>query len=1007
MKRFLRALAMLWLIITSVCFLPAQADIRLADSTSSVASDTTERGLQDTVFALEEVQINTGYQILKKANSTGSVEYLNNEALNRSVDGNILERIRNLTPGVSFGNPGDGLLIRGRNSIYSNVSPLIVLDHFPYDGDIESINPDDVASITILKDAAAAALWGARAGNGVIVITTKRGRTSRARVGFNGNLGVKQRPDLFSVPMMSSADFIELEQELFERGYYNNDLRNPVIPPPLTPVVELLAAVREGTIGESDAVRQIEQWKSYDVRHDLTEHFYRRAIRQQYAFNVSGDTGPINYYMSAGLNDNLANLVGERSQRFTLRSQNSFRISRTVDIDVSLQYTSNNSYRGSNNGWVPMMGNKGYYPYADLVGPDGTALPIARDYRLPHVMAKEAPELMDWLYRPYDEIAASENRNTNRSMLVGTGLKWRFRDGFSLDVKYNFQNELLRGNSLQSEGAYSTRFMINRYYQPDAVIKYPVPIGGILGVSVAEVHSHQGRAQLNYDRQWGEVHVVSALAGWEIKDLQRNTNSHQLFGYRPDQSQVYAEMDFVTQYQMYDRPGVIAIGNPQYIGETIDRFISSFANVNYSYRQKYILSGSIREDAANLFGVETNQRGVPLWSVGTSWFLDREEFYRIENVPVLRLRASYGYTGNFSRQAAAVTTIRHRGSNNFGEPWAAIETPPNKELRWEQNRVLNVGVDFGFDFGGMQGSVEYFSKHNVDLMGQAPLDPTLGILSGQQGVFYGNVASMKGNGVEARLSARVALGGVSWSPSGHFTYVATWVTEYLMDPPTRGDSYLNTGSYNPIVGKPIFTMYAYEWGGLDPKNGNPLGYLNGERTDHYTNLVNTTVPEELVYFGPVQAPCYGALTNTFTYRSWSLSFLMNYSFGNTFRRNSVAHTAIAGSWSGHSDFALRWQRPGDELITQIPSYDYAHTPSRDAFFRNTAVLVEDAAYLRLQDVRMDYRIPRSATRLFQDFRIYANMSDIGLLWKASAYHPLRGNVPRPGKQFTFGISATL
>src|SRR5690606_36003441 len=197
---------------------------------------------------LEEVEVSTGYQQLQKKHLTGSVDFVDNELFNRRVGASVLERLENITTGLSYATPNEnhvdnphGILIRGRNSIHSNVAPLIVVDNFPYDGDIENLNPNDVEDITILKDAAAAAQWGARAGNGVIVITTKRGRTTTPTIAINANTTFQGRPDIYAISRISTKDFIELERLHFENGFYNSALNATVTPPPLTPVVELLA----------------------------------------------------------------------------------------------------------------------------------------------------------------------------------------------------------------------------------------------------------------------------------------------------------------------------------------------------------------------------------------------------------------------------------------------------------------------------------------------------------------------------------------------------------------------------------------------------------------------------------------------------------------------------------------------------------------------------------------------------------------------------------------------
>ncbi len=252
------------------------------------------------------VEVSTGYQKIPKERATGSFDLIDNTLINRSVSTNILDRIDNLTPGLQMSRnnnipqaSNNGILIRGMSSLAADRSPLIVIDNFPYDGDLGNINPNDVENLTILKDAAAASIWGARAGNGVIVITTKKGRSGKPQVNLNSNITFQQKPDLFNVSTISSADYIDLETSLYKQSYYAGSFNSPYHVA-VTPVVRLLNRVDSGFISSTDAASQIASMRNYDVRNDISKYFYRTMVNQQYFANVSGSTPNLNYYMSAG-----------------------------------------------------------------------------------------------------------------------------------------------------------------------------------------------------------------------------------------------------------------------------------------------------------------------------------------------------------------------------------------------------------------------------------------------------------------------------------------------------------------------------------------------------------------------------------------------------------------------------------------------------------------------------------------------------------------------------------
>lgn len=261
--------------------------------------------LNQTLASVEEVIVTTGYQSLPKERATGSFATLDNALINRSVSTDILSRMENVTSGLLFDkrfpNEAPGLRIRGESTIRSDASPLIIVDNFPYEGRIENINPNDVENITVLKDASAASIWGARAGNGVIVITTKQGKLNRPlSVDINSNLTMGTRPDLFfNRSFLSSSDFIEVERYLFNKGYYEQmeaNIRYPV----LSPAVELLIAQRDNNISTGELETEINKLKSVDIRHDLNKYFYRAPVSQQYSLNLSGGEDKSTYYLGTG-----------------------------------------------------------------------------------------------------------------------------------------------------------------------------------------------------------------------------------------------------------------------------------------------------------------------------------------------------------------------------------------------------------------------------------------------------------------------------------------------------------------------------------------------------------------------------------------------------------------------------------------------------------------------------------------------------------------------------------
>lgn len=1008
------------LVVSFVGFQPLELSAKLANTVSSIRLDINRT-------ALTEVTVksgNTGYQVIDK-NHPGSFDVVNKEMLNRRVSTDILSRIENLTPGVSFNNPNDGLLIRGRNSIYSNVSPLIVLDNFPYDGDINNINPNDVESVTVLKDAASAAQWGARAGNGVIVITTKRGRTPKPQVTLNSNITIVPRPDYSSLPIISSADYIELEKWLYENEYYNFDINNTFTHPPLTPVVEILEKRRNNEITPEEAHKLIESYKGIDARTDLEKYFYKTGLNIQNSLSVSGNTPGINYYLSVGWDKMMSNVVGQQNDRITLRTQNSFKVTSKLNIEAGLNYTQYNNVQGNMPSSINSGGGKGLYPYANLVDNDGRALSIVKDYRDSYTDTAGGGKILDWKYRPYDEISSTESKGTTRDFIINGSLVYRFNKLLTGRVSYQFQNSVLSNSTLNKLESYITRNEINKFYQPGAssnVSKFPVPIGGILSNSNAEIASHQARAQLDFNHSWSIKHRLNAIAGWEVKSLVNKGSYYTQYGYSRKGSLINSKMDFLNEYVLYPSlytgaPSQARIQNSQGVTETLDRFLSYYLNSTYTYLNRYTISASARTDAANLFGVETNQRGVPLWSVGTGWEVSKESFYKAGWLPYLKLRATYGKNGNFSRSATAVTTAIF-GINVLGATEGTILNPPNKNLRWEQVGIWNFGLDFSLFKGRILGTFEHFRKDLRDLMGRAPIDPTSGLSTGAGiPIYFGNLASMKGKGYEVNVTTINLNRAFRWTTNILFTYAQNKVSEYLIPPPTTVLGFIGSaeGTSNPIIGKPIYALYRLPSAGLDPVTGDPQGYFQKQVSKDYEKILYGQSIDSLVYFGAVQPPYFGAIMNTLAWKNISLSVNISYRLGYYFQRSSLSYSNLYSSWTGHSDYEKRWQKPGDEAQTDVPSRKYIDDPtfaSRETFYYYSSSLIEKGDNIRLEDINVSYSIERGAKRHlpFSSLRFYSYFSNLGvLLWKAnsSGIDPNLNGTLKNRMSIALGLQATF
>lgn len=977
------------LVVSSVGYFEMQTRI------SASNSDTLYISLQEREQMLSEVEIvSTGYQQLPRERATGSFELVDRELLNRRVSTNLIDRLEDVTPGLVFNrnrnSASNPFSIRGQSGIFSNSRPLIVIDNFQYDGDLENINPNDIESVTVLKDAAAASIWGARAGNGVIVITTKKGRPNQApKVSFNSNVTVGDKPDLFYLPVMGTTDFIDIERMLFDQGYYGAAERS-ASKTPLSPVVELLIAQRDGMLTEQEASSQIDTLKSIDIRDDLSKYFYRNGINQQYAFNVTGGSAHHQYYLSAGYDNESQNLHGNAYDRITLNAANTFSFLKDkVQVKSDIYYTKGKITRDQN---IPIVSDLGMvagnrntiYPYARLADNNGNPLAVTRGYRTGFVNGAQQSGLLDWQYRPLEELGLADNHTGSTDYRLNTQVTYKIISGLSLDVLYQFGQTLLKTNNRQDVNSYFTRDLINRYsqIQPDGTLSYPIPVGDILNQSFSTATNHNVRGQLNY-RYSQDVHDLTAIAGYELKDYGTVGNSYRVYGYDNDHATV-DRVDYISTFPQYHNNLIrtaIPYGNSA--SELTDRFISYFTNAAYTYNSLYTLSASARFDRSNLFGVRTNQQGVPLWSVGGAWSVSGEDFYHLDWLPVLKTRATFGYNGNVDRTISAYTTAIYYSSswNLINAPWATVSNPPNPELRWERMKMVNVGVDFETKGSRLRGTFDFFWKRGIDLIGDMTVPASRGVTS-----FRGNSASTTGSGFDLSLNSWNTKGAVDWRTDFLISFYRDKVTGYERESVTNAYVASADGGGYPLERRPLYAIYSYRWEGLDPETGNPQGYLDGNVSQDYNQILATTTPAELVYHGPARPPLSGALRNTFTFGKFSVSANVSFRLGYYFRRTGISYNDLLTGQGYHTgaEYPLRWQRPGDELITSVPSMPNVRNVNRDNLYRYSKALVEKGDHIRLQDLRIDYSFgnvlfPKGG----KNARLYIYANNLGVIWKSS------------------------
>lgn len=936
------------------------------------------------------ITVNTGYQDIPKERATGSFVFIDSAMMNRSASPNIISRLDGIAPGVLFDKRTSTtkLQIRGLFSLYESVgAPLIVVNGFPYELDISTINPNDVENISILRDAAAASIWGAKAGNGVIVITTKNGQFNQPlKVSLNTSVNVIDKPKLFSIPTLHTSDLIDVEKFLFDNGSFDDELANAFTPVPY--VVEILSKQKNGLITAGEANKQINQLRTQDVRNDYLKYFYRKAIKSQNAINISGGSNIMKYYFSVGYDKNIDQLRSDNNDRISIQTRNTIKISDNLQLQIGGAYTLGKISSAPNNAFnygSIKLPNRVLPQYTQLTDANGNPTIIDKDYRKSFIDTLGGGKLLNWGYSPLQELALIDNTTKINNLSADINLKYKITRFLSVDAKYQYQSFNSESRNYQSLETYYTRDLINTFTNLKATSqadRYPVPMGGILDMTISNIQSHNARGQINFSENWNNIHRVEAIAGAEIRQTKRYINAYRTYGYNQDLLSS-ALVDYVHSYPSY------FFGSPRYINantnfsETENRFVSLFGNASYTYDNKYTVSASIRKDASNLFGVNTNQKGRPFMSIGGLWRISNESFFDVGFISNLGIRATYGTGGNVNPAISTYPTIATTSASNnpiTNLPSASIRTAPNPDLRWEKVSTINLGLDFSLLKNRISGSVDYFKKKSVDVIGQQPFDPTTGALS-----VMVNSANVKGDGVDVILNSRNIAGrSFKWQTSLTFSYIQYKVSRYLYEINTIG--YVSDGQIiTPLEGYNPYLLVSYKWTGLDPLTGDPQGIVDGKVSKDYTSILQNPFANQYIH-GTALPTYFGNLLNSFSWNHLSLSTNITYKLKYYFRRQSISYTGLFNSGISHTDYLKRWQKPGDELITNIPSQIYPTNDSREQFFANSEVLVEKGDHIRLNDINISYSFEKSQypNLIVNQVQAYAYLTNLNiLLWKAN------------------------
>lgn len=950
----------------------------------------------------EEIVVSTGYQTIPKERVTGSFTTVREEELDRTVSYSIVDKLEGVLSGLLMDQ--QGITIRGVSTLNASRLPLIVLDGFPITIDkdandyadenefaalqraLESINPSDVKSVTVLKDAAAASIWGVRATNGVIVITTKRTRSLEPVIHFSSSFSATPKPDVDKLPYANPETTLELEKGRYEAGWFDAFTnRMDKYYYNMSDYAYTAAMVEQGLLPASDLEALEQQMRTYDNRYDFSRLFMQPGTNQRYNLSIAQNAGFNNYRFSVAYDRNNSVMKQNNESRIVLNLTNQFKPTSWLAINIG----SNLSLRKENRNGLAISDLFGILPHQPFIDENGnyasqttfeTGLWYGRPFR--EKFYAENPWLpYDWGFNLKREFDNKDNTINTMDLRLQGGLTIKpFGDMVTLDFKYQYERGTVRTDNMFNEESWETRSTVNIFASPDG--NHPVPKGSIFDQQYNTFHAHDFLLTGSFYKNFGSRHTVALLAGAEVRDEMRDASNSRRYGYDPQTLNWAKQMDYATRYPKNMYPSF-----PYYIESAYstiynywlrqDRYISTFGNAAYTLDNKYDITGSWRLDKSNMFGESPQYRQVPLWSVGGGWTISKESFFNTDFINRLRLRVTYGKSGNVDKSTSPYAIAAVGGGQTNHElqlPGAEYTNPANPELRWEKTKQFNAAIEFSLLDNRIEGEIEYYNKVGTDLLATKAINSTYGF--NRAAINFGGI---KNTGVDVVLSATVLKSPFTWRTRLMQSFNRNRVTKSDIEDISQIAFFylLSPNSNNRLqAGKPRYYLLSIPWGGLS-EDGIPQFYQNGVLHNSVTTDLKSNTPsfgfENLIYEGPTQASYYGSWNNIVSYKQWELSVLAIYKFGHVYLHTSpfrVSNNSLYGFAQGNlvphysNEFENMWREPGDEDHTNIPRLPLEYTGtsarSKTAWYSNVVNFgshqVMNAATIRLQRVTVSYAL---------------------------------------------------
>ena len=931
---------------------------------------------------LDEVMV-VAYGTAKKSAFTGSAAVVKSEDITKSSVANPVDALTGKVSGVQIntatGQPGQetiSIRIRGVSSINAGNDPLIILDGAPYDGDLNSISNQDIASMTVLKDAASAALYGARGANGVVIITTKNGREGTSAITVDAKWGANSRGVQFYNTIESPAAYYEtyyqaLKNYSLNKGDDNMTAHKWALNNMFSGGYDLgynVYTVPEGqdfiglngklnpnaTLGRIINVNGTDYMLYPDSWRDAA---YQTGLRQEYNITATGNNDKGSFYGSAGYLKNEGISIGSDYARFTGRLKADYQLRSWLKLSGNFNYAHYNANSLSDDGGST-VGNifmvKNMAPIYPLYIRDANGN-ILQD-------SKTGLAQYDW----------GDGAITGLTRPVMTGSNPIFANYFN-------KNEH-EGNSLDATGTAEIRFLNDfKFTSANTVMLDETRFTTTYNPFYGQFAANNGSIEKSHARKWSY-------------NYQQLLNWHHLFG-KHDVEVMLGHEYYRTRYYVLtaSKNNIFSVDNNELSGAvnngSMDSYTTDynvegwFGRAQYNYDNKYFGSVSYRRDASSRF--HPDHRWGNFWSFGGAWIISKEKWFNAPWIDELKFKASYGEQGNDNINNYLYTdtySIIPVG-NSVGV--SVSPTKGNKEITWEKNGNFNTGFEFSFFRGRLSGSIEYFYRRTSDMLALFALPAS----SGWSG-YYDNIGNMQNMGVEVELDGTpIRTKDFEWGLNVNFTAYKNKITSIADENKTtvvEGSEGYQSGINYYGEGLPLYTFYMPKYAGVNEK-GQSLFY----KTDADGNITTTTTPGDATYYlcGTALPWAYGGFGTRFSYKGFDMSVDFNYQLGGQIYDSDYAGMmGITGTGRGnaiHADLLNSWtpENPNSNIPRLIID-DPSATTTSDRFLIG-------ASYLSLQNLNFGYTFPTKLTSKIGvgKLRLYLTATNLWLWSKRQGLDP--------------------